>query len=254
VTSYSICGRRVSAFGELVDALPADAVASPRRSTVPLVDYWRDPQARVDRLWLELGLAPPGSADLCFEYAVPVAGGHGKASYTDLMILAEGAAVGIEAKFTEPPYETVGSWLGPSATENRRAVLVGWLGLIGRVAGGPVDADAVADLPYQLIHRTASVCSVERPRRQVVYQVFGDAPPPYYADQLGRLAGILGPGGRIGFAVLGCAFRPSAAYRQLETDWDSGERDLGGRVRAALIAGPLLEFGEPVTLQVLPAP
>ena len=247
--AITVSGRRVSSFTEFVDALPADAVASPKRSTVPLVDYWRDPQPRVDQLWRELGLAPPGSADLHFEYAVPVAGGQGKASYTDLMIIAEGAAVGIEAKFTEPPYETVGSWLGPSATANRRAVLDGWLGIIRRVIGGSVDAGAVKDLPYQLIHRTASVCSLDQPRRFVVYQVFGDAPPPYYADRLRRFAAIIGSGDRIGFVVLGCAFRRSVTYRQLEANWDSGERDLGDQVRAALIAGPLLGFSDPVFLR-----
>jgi hypothetical protein len=248
--SMTVYGRRVASFGELVGELPPDAVASPRRSTVPLIEYWRSPQARIDHLWRQLGLALQGSADLHFEYAVPVAGGRGKASFTDLMIIAEGVALGIEAKFTEPPYESVGSWLGPSPTPNRRAVLDGWLGLIGRVVGGPIDADSVRDLPYQLIHRTASVCSVDGPRRHVVYQVFGETPSPCYAEQLLRLAAILGAGHRIGLAVLGCPFRPSGIYRQIVASWDSGERDLGDRLRAALIAGPILDFDEPAALRI----
>jgi hypothetical protein len=130
-------------------------------------------------------------------------------------------------------------------------VLDGWLGLIGRVVGGPIDADSVRNLPYQLIHRTASVCSVDAQRRHVVYQVFGETPPPpYYAEQLRRLAAVLGAGHRIGLAVLKCAFRPSEIYRQIVASWDSGDRDLGDRLRAALIAGPILDFDEPAALRI----
>ncbi len=252
--SMNVCGRRVASFAELVSQLSTDAVASPRRSTIPLVEYWRSPQARVEHLCRELDLAPQRSVDLHFEYALPVAGGRGKPSYTDLMILADGLAVAIEAKFTEPPYESVDSWLGPSPTANRRAVLTGWLGLIGRVVGGPIEAGTVKDLPYQMSHRTASVCSLDVPRRHVVYQVFGDTPPPYYAEQLGRLAAVLGADNRIGFAVLGCSFRPSEVYRQIVAGWDSGKSDLGERLRAALAASPILDFDEPAVLRIQPTP
>jgi len=36
----------VADFDRLVKLLPADAVASPLRSTVPLVDFWRTPERR----------------------------------------------------------------------------------------------------------------------------------------------------------------------------------------------------------------
>ena len=34
-------GHSVRSFEELIEQLGFDAVASPRRSTVPLLDYWR---------------------------------------------------------------------------------------------------------------------------------------------------------------------------------------------------------------------
>jgi hypothetical protein len=247
--SMTVYGCRVGSFAELVSHLPADAVASPKRSTVPLIEYWRSPEGRIEHLWGQLGLAPQDSADLHFEYAVPVAGGRGKASYTDLMILAEGIAVAIEAKFTEPPYESVDSWLGLSPTPNRRAVLDGWLGVISRVVGGPIEAGSVMDLPYQMIHRTASVCSLDVPRRHVVYQVFGET-PPYYVEHLQRFATALGGCDRIGLAVLGCPFRPSTVYRELAASWDCGDRDLADRLRAALVAGPILDFDETVVVRI----
>jgi hypothetical protein len=43
------------------------------------------------------------------EHEVPLQRGRGKSPYTDLMILAEDVAVGIEAQFSEPRYESVGT-------------------------------------------------------------------------------------------------------------------------------------------------
>ena len=37
-------------FEHLVNLLPPDAVASPLRSTVPLVDFWRTPESRLTQL------------------------------------------------------------------------------------------------------------------------------------------------------------------------------------------------------------
>jgi len=42
--------KAVPDFEELVKLLPPDAVASPLRSTVPLVDFWRTPESRLTQL------------------------------------------------------------------------------------------------------------------------------------------------------------------------------------------------------------
>ncbi len=245
-------GREVDTFETLVKQLGPDTFASPKRSTIPLLDYWREPEPRLCDLWERLGLLRPDHADLHFEHEVPVQGGRGKSSYTDLMILAGDVAVAIEAKFTEPRYDSVSAWLGPSPTTNRRDVLEGWLRAIEAVAQTSVPRDAVTSLPYQLIHRTASVCCVSRPKRYVVYQVFGDASRAYYAEDLGRLASAIAVQDRITFLVLGCAFRSTEAYVQLEARWNAGERNLAADVRDALLAGSLLEFSEPVAIPIQP--
>jgi hypothetical protein len=169
------------------------------------------------------------------------------------MILAGDVAVAIEAKFTEPRYESVGTWLDRAPTTNRGDVVEGWLRAIEAVAETSMPRDAVTALPYQLIHRTASVCCVSRRKRVVVYQVFGDAPAAYYAEDLGRLAAAIAARESITFLVLGCAFRSTNAYAQLEERWDAGERSLSNDVRAALLAGPLLEFHEPIAIRIQPA-
>ena len=126
-------------------------------------------------LWETLRVPQPGDTDLHFEHEVAVQRGRGKSSFTDLTILADDVAVAIEAKFTEPRNESVATWLGGAPTTNRVDVLEGWLCAIEAAAEASIQHDAVRDLPYQLIHRTASVCCVGRRKRLVVYQVFGDS-------------------------------------------------------------------------------
>ena len=51
----------VADFEQLVKLLPPSAVASPLRSTVPLVDFWRTPESRLAQLSAAIGgtLLPP---------------------------------------------------------------------------------------------------------------------------------------------------------------------------------------------------
>jgi uncharacterized protein DUF6946 len=250
----TVHGREVRSFEELIKELGPDAVASPRRSTVPLVDYWRSPEQRLPELWERLRVRQPGDTEMHFEYKVPVQRGRGKSSFTDLMICAGDVAVAIEAKFTEPRYESVATWLGGTPTTNRVNVLEGWLCAIEAAAQASIPRDAVGDLPYQLIHRTASVCCVGRRKRIVVYQVFGDSPADYYAEDLRRFAAAIAAPDRMAFVVLGCACRSTDKYARLERRWDAGERDLGDDVSKALLAGALLSFGEPVAIAFNPLP
>lgn len=243
-------GHGVRSFEELVEQLGPDAVASPKRSTVPLLDYWRQPEPRLRVLEAHLGVKSSDRAELHFEYEVPVQQGRGKSSYTDLMIVGDDFAVAIEAKFTEPRYESVETWLAAARTTNRREVFEGWIRAIEAGTEAELDSEVVRGLPYQLIHRTASVCCVSRRNRVVVYQVFGDSPGPYYAEDLRRLASALPARDCVSFYVVASAFRPTPTYAQLAARWDAGERAIGADVRDALVAGPLLEFAEPIAMPI----
>lgn len=246
----TVYGREAYSFEDLVKGIGPSAVASPRRSSVPLLDYWRTPEQRLRDLWERMCVPQPAATEMHFEHDVPVQRGRGKSSFTDLMILADDVAVAIEAKFTEPRYESVGTWLGDAPTTNRVDVLEGWLCAIEATAGKSISRDAVRDLPYQLIHRTASVCCVNRRNRIVVYQVFGDARTPQYDEDLGRLALEVAAPDRISFVILKCAFRSTNTFTRLEERWDSAERGLGEDVCEALIAGPLLDFCDPVAISI----
>jgi hypothetical protein len=250
MTVLTAHGWTVRSFDELVNRLGSEAFASPKRSTVPLLDYWRVPERRLRDLGARLGVSWSDNTELHFEYEVPVQRGRGKSSYTDLMILGEDVAVAIEAKFTEPRYESVATWLGPAQTTNRADVLEGWIRAIEAVTEAAVDREIVRQLPYQLIHRTASVCCVTRAQRVVVYQVFGDSPGSYYAEDLGRFVSAMTARDRVSFFVVGCGFHPTTAYTQLVARWDAGERGMGADVQDALLAGSLLEFDEPVARRI----
>jgi len=236
-------GKREEAdFESLLRAIPDAALDSPRRSVVPLVDFCRSPDRAVAALARATGLGLTDAADFVFEHAVPVQKGRGKPSFTDLVILTPRTVLAIEAKYTEPEYETVRSWLRDPVEPNRAAVLEGWLGLLGRVAARPITTPEVLDLPYQLIHRAASACSPDREHRAMAYLTFGET-APHYSKHVSTLAAILGPAS-LSMLVLSCPITKLPSFVTLERRWDRGERKLADAVRAALIGGPPFSFGE----------
>jgi hypothetical protein len=228
---------------DLLGLIPDAELNSPRRSVVPLVDFWREPDIRLRELAAILGfeLRPP--VDLIFEHAVAVQKGRGKASFTDLMILTEDTAVAVEAKFTEPEYQSVSAWLGGKSEGNRPDVLDGWLGLINRRTSSALTRDGISDLPYQLIHRTASACSPQKARAALVYLVFGSGPPSHYGKHLRRLATLLQDRTRFSLHLLWCPLSGTSSQVDQMQRWNAGERALASTVRMHLSAAPLFLFG-----------
>lgn len=229
-----------SDYAALLRGLPAEAVATPTRSSVPLVDYWRDPEKRLREVGEAIGIVLANATALVFEHATPVPTGYGrgKASFTDLMITTPDAAVAIEAKFKEPPYENVQTWLRTPVEENRKQVLGGWIELIRRATASPLELEELLDLPYQLIHRTASVCHVARPKRAVVYQLFGAESPDYYVSALTAFRKALGATPDLTLAVL--ATTASVAPREEPSLSNADE------IRNALCKGALFHFSPAV--------
>jgi hypothetical protein len=92
------------------------------------------------------------------EYPVSPPTGRGKASHTDLMLKSRTSALAIEAKWTEPMYESVERWLQRGTNQrNRLDVLDGWLVLLQRHATKSLVRADFNDVVYQMLHRTASV-------------------------------------------------------------------------------------------------
>jgi hypothetical protein len=245
---------QVSGFRALVESFPAETFASPLRSTVPLLDFWRVPELRLEEFSRTIGIKRIDSAKLFFEFPVHVRRGRGKPSFTDLLIVGKNVAIAVEAKFTEPLYEDVRSWLGPTPTDNRIAVLEGWLELVRGVTACRMERADVLDLPYQLIHRTASACSLKAPRRIVVYQIFGRATSSHYIEALSALWNLVGGGGSLAFRLVTCAFQPSSEWTVLKARWESREPGLAEPIRRALIRDSLFSFANLTRENVRPLP
>jgi hypothetical protein len=146
-------------------------------STIPLISLVRDAQNMFCRILAECDV--PTKSDLHFEFTVRPPLGRGKSSHTDVMAFSECDCIAIEAKWTEPPYETVATWLSkkPEHKENgndecnrkeanrkkanRKKVLSGWIELLNG-QGPSLTADDVTDLEYQMLHRAASACFASR--------------------------------------------------------------------------------------------
>lgn len=252
MTSLKWGTRRASSFAELLRLIPDGALKSPRRSVVPLVDFCRTPETARSAIGAAVGLDLANTTEFIFESAVPVQQGVGKSSYSDLLMFSPEAAVTIEAKYTEPAYESVHTWLRTPEGKNRADVLTGWLGLINRVVGSTVEHRSVATLPYQLIHRVASACFPARSKRVMAYLVFGPSPSKHYAEAVASLNELLGAPPTLSMRVLSLPAHKLPAFDALESEWNSGQRDLTQRVRSALEDGPLFSFGEISTLY--PAP
>ena len=112
------------------------------------------------------------------------------------MAVSDMNALAIEAKWTEPRYETVRQWLVNKGT-NAQDVLSGWLNALQPHARHPLLTAAFSDAVYQMIHRAASAC-VAGSNPKMAYLVFEPSPDLRTASSrqieadLRHLRGLLG--------------------------------------------------------------
>lgn len=236
-------GGRLAGYGTLIDCYPDTEFDSPTRSTVALLDYCRSPEQCMRELHTALGLSVPARVLLNFEYTLSPRRGIGKPSQTDLMVISRPElAIAIEAKWTEPRYETVGTWLGDSP--NRSEVLRGWCELLEQRGAKKDLEEDLHRLPYQMVHRAASACHVKDVSScWVVYLVFkptASKRSEYLAD-LTCFRDVLGSRSSLGIALAECSIEQSESLIELRRRWDdAGERQLNVPVRQCLKTGGLL--------------
>ncbi|EIC22872.1 DUF6946 family protein [Thiorhodovibrio frisius] len=229
---------------------------SPTRSTVPLLDALRQEQPPVF-LWelLKASGLNPEATDLHLEYQVKPSRGRGQASHTDLMAIEAAPAnraLAVEAKWTEPRYETVSKWLGGgTAPENRRLVLRGWLDQIESHAAGTIATDDCGELIYQMVHRAASAVSASGPggHPAMAYLVFHDGDAGHLDDcrsDLCRLRSAIGKVEGFPFFLVFVPLHETDAFCKVK-DLKKGDAETGRAVRQSLAQGslPLFRFGKP---------
>ncbi|GAT63647.1 DUF6946 family protein [Paludibacter jiangxiensis] len=161
-----------------LDMFSGIKINSNRTSSVPLVEFWKETDKRLEKLLARIDNGLLGqNISICFEYPTKPKLGKGKASMTDLMLIANGCKIAIEAKFTEyhkaKNTETITHWLKAGDNpENREKVLTSWKSMIDGFVKEPL-TESIHELEYQFFHRTASAC-FNTEKANVVYQVFYD--------------------------------------------------------------------------------
>ena len=239
----------VGNFGELVGCYSRDELASPFRSTVPLLSLVRDGQAMLHEIVTQCSIAEQPS--LHFEFQVPPPKGRGKASHTDLMLCAQSGCMAVEAKWTEPPYQTVREWLGDSSRpgelgrDNRHEVLSGWLSLLQPMAVRTLVAQDVMSVIYQTVHRAASACHLGTPPQLAYLQFVSDTGVDAATHEkrlvdLRSLRVALGNGKSFPFRLIEIKMQPTSAFDELSR-LPKG-RETGSKVKEALTSRPLFVF------------
>ena len=170
----------VKAISDAIQMFGEEEFQSPFRSTVPLLSWLINDQPMLNSVLHEMGI--PANCNLHLEYQVVPQLGIGKPSHTDLMVISDDYALAVEAKWTEPRYETVAAWLkGGSKPLNRSNVMVGWLSLLQNHAKRQLFLDDFSDVIYQMVHRAASACAVNK-RPALAYLLFKPSPDPKSAS------------------------------------------------------------------------
>ena len=225
---------------------PADELASPTRSTVALLSWLKHEPLGLQSLLRDVVIPVDCSQNL--EYQVKPLSGRGKASHTDVMLIARPSALAIEAKWTEPRYEPVGQWvLKGIDCQNRKLVLSGWLGLLQKHASRRLRVEDFSDAVYQMVHRAASACAAGDQAR-LAYLVFEPSPRPGAAGadtiraDLEHLRELLGHANTLPMYLVEVPLSPTPAFAALAS-LPKATDETAQRVRDALVGtAPLFDF------------
>lgn len=195
-------GRELMPYHAVMERMAETPVNSVQTSSLPFAQLMR-PSKDLDLLLdyvetiCDVDGAAPEPFERFLEYPVwprdPATGkAIGAPSMSDAMLLGAHVRIAVEAKWTEPhygPYQTVGEWLedpsrdGGSVTR-KKAVLKSWTDEVrsARALRRGVSAESLAEIPYQLLHRTASACHHAGPKHAkkpiLCYVVFRDPTAP----------------------------------------------------------------------------
>jgi len=187
------------------------------------------------------------NCDFHLEFTVNSPKGRGKASHTDLMLRRQGDTLALEAKWTEPRYETVAQWRKKGkSTTNREKVLRGWLDLIQPHALCVLDVNDFSEAVYQIVHRAASACYYSEKPRLVYLHFIPDpsgagATSEQYRSDLNHLKELLGNPTKFQFYLLEVEIKPTMEFEQIK-HLPKASLETARIVRNALTDATLFEF------------
>lgn len=135
-------------------------------SIIPTIDYWKNTN---NRILSELMLT---ECDICFEYPVQSIP-NAISSYTDIMLISDDTAIAVESKWNEK----IGVLCKNHSAKRKDEVQNHWITIISNYLNKKFSLDQFQEIEYQMLHRVASVCSLNKKNCKVVYQIF-------YTDKL----------------------------------------------------------------------
>jgi hypothetical protein len=244
----------ISNVVDLISKFSNNALASPCRSTVPLLALAKDDWPTFAKVLTSCGLS--GDLSLAFEQTVRSPKGEGRASHSDAMAISATYALAIEAKWTEPRYESVAARLKrKDSNGGSREFVEGWLELLQPHSTRALNLDNVATCVYQVLHRSASACGLDGRSPRLAYLHFTPALPSaatsaQYLSDLSDVHSLLGNPDRFPFFLVELPLLPTAAFRRIE-GLKKGEVATGSMVREVLLSDVLFEFGEPQVRRIV---
>lgn len=130
-------------------------------SIIPTIDYWKNINNKI------LTEIFPGNYNICFEYPVKSIT-KAKASYTDIMLISEKSNIAIESKWNE----NIGYYCKNQKSDRKNEVQQHWINIISKYIGKSLSVEQFGEIEYQLLHRVASACSLNKENCIVIYQIF----------------------------------------------------------------------------------
>lgn len=255
---YHFDTEAVPDFAALCGRFAGWPLQSPYRSTVPLLSLVEHSPQKWNALLKSWGA--PKDATVYFEYCVASAKPGGNPSQTDALLISDSTAWAVEAKWTEPRYETVAKRVSKPESDGADPLITlnGWLQHLNRFAAKPLQAKDVSDVVYQVLHRAASACAVATAHSCLPYLIYlhfhpsplrNSATTDQYISDLCRLHALLGSPPNVKFAVVEMPIQLTTAF-ELIKDLNKRSRATSVKVSEALRHGPLFTFGTPTTTRI----
>ena len=230
--SYNDGKQPKKSFADIIDNASNDHLSRLTCSMVPTFDYWRSLSNKV------LTDIMKSTCNICFEYPVESIP-RGKNSFTDVMLISDDTVVAVESKWTEST-----SVYCKDHTSTRRIELMNhWLDMIKPFTETNLSVIDLDDIEYQLLHRTASACSLNKANTNVVYQLFyeGNLNLAFHYEIL-KLKNLLSPT-TINFYINTVEITPNSFHNALSSRiLNLSLEDKAKEIKKALKQYPLFTF------------
>ena len=235
----------------LFQHMTGKALRSPYRSTVPLLSLVEQNRHAWQSVLTAVGAPIAGTVH--FEYSVPSPKAKGNPSQTDAMLISNATVWAIEAKWTEPRYETVEKRISKTEDDGAdpRITVDGWLNYLRPFSSCTLSVDGFMGVVYQVLHRAASVCAVAAERKlapHLVYLHFHPSPlqssakTAQYVSDLQDLYALIGNPSILKMTVVEMPLKPTAAFDAIKS-LDKRAPESASLVKTALCKEPLFSFG-----------